>query len=108
MPNYDRAMKGTAATTELWGAVFMMLIFAIAARTFHAWQKLSGQPLSLAEIVPIVVDLLILPVPLVMGFAFRKLLRRELTKSRLNRRAYKICNFWIAQILVLAYVTMVL
>ena len=42
MPNHDRAMKGTAATTELWGAVFMMLIFAMSARVFHAWQQLAN------------------------------------------------------------------
>jgi hypothetical protein len=108
MPNQDCALKGTAATTELWGAVFMMLIFALSARVFHAWQHLAGRPLTVQDAVPVGIDLLICPVPLLMGFAFRKMLRSELDKSSLNRRAYKICNFRIAQILVLAYVTMVL
>jgi hypothetical protein len=108
MENDDRTPKGIAATPELWGAVYMMLIFTISERAFHSWQRLAGKPIRWDEAVAVGVDLLVCPVPLLMGFAFRRRLRREARNGQLDAKIYRICNFWIAQLLVLAYVTMVL
>jgi hypothetical protein len=102
------APKGLAATTELWGAVFLMLFFALAARAFHAWQRLEGKSFGWTDAIPIGIDLLVSPAPLLMGFAFQRWLKREVNRGQLEPRTYKICNFWIAQLLVLAYIAMVL
>jgi hypothetical protein len=108
MENDDRALKRFAATPELWGAVYMMLIFTVSERAFHSWQRLAGKPIRWDEAAVVGIDLLVCPVPLLMGLAFRRLLRREARDGLLNARIYRVCNFWIAQLLVLAYVTMVL
>jgi hypothetical protein len=108
METNDRALRFTAATPELWGAVYMMLIFTLAARAFHGWERLGGKQLEWPDALVIAVDLLVCPVPLVIGVAFRRLLKKEVHRSLLNSRTYRICNFWIAQILIIAYITMVL
>jgi hypothetical protein len=108
MESNDRALRFTAATPELWGAVYMMVAFTLGARAFHAWERLAGKPMEWQDAVAIAVDVLICPVPLLMGYSFRRLLKREVNRSLLNTRTYKICNFWIAQILIIAYITMVL
>lgn len=104
----DRALRGTAATPELWGAVYMMLVFALLCRALRAWNRLEGQPLDWGQIVQVAVDLLICPAPILMGIAFRNLVRSEVRRNQITQRTYKICNFWIAQLLVLVYITLVL
>lgn len=108
METPDRALRGTAATPELWGAVYMLLVFTLVDRFFHTWQRFGGFPGNWQDGVVTAVDLLVCPVPLLMGISFQRLLKREAGRSLLNPRTYKICNFWIAQLLILAYVTMVL
>jgi hypothetical protein len=108
MESKHPAPRGLAATTELWGAVYLMLFFTLAARAFHAWQKLDGKPIGWQDVIPIAIDLLISPAPLLMGFSFQHWLKREVDRSQLSPRTYRICSFWIAQLLVLAYITMVL
>jgi hypothetical protein len=108
MESKDRALKGTAATPELWGAVYMLLVFAVLVRALHAWERYGGKPIGWQELVEIGVDLLICPAPLLVGIAFRRLVTRELGDSRLNTRTYKICNYRIAELLILTYVSMVL
>ena len=108
MGSRDRALRGTAATPELWAAVYMMLVFALVARVFHAWEKLGGKPIGWQDAIALGVDLLICPAPLLVGIAFQRLLKSEVNKSLLGQRAYKICNFWIAQLLIFAYITLVL
>ena len=108
MESNDRALKGTAAAPELWGAVYMLLVFALLVRALRAWEQFGGKPIGWQELVEIGVDLLICPAPLLVGIGFRRLVTRELGDSRLNTRTYKICNFRIAQLLVLTYITMVL
>jgi hypothetical protein len=104
----DRALRGTAATPELWGAVYMMLVFALLSRALKAWNRLEGQPIELGQIVQVAIDLLICPAPIFMGIAFRNLVKGEVRKNLVTPRTFKICNFWIAQLLILAYITMVI
>jgi hypothetical protein len=104
----DLALKGTAAAPELWGAVYMLLVFAVLVRALRAWERYGAAPIGWQELVTIGVDLLICPAPLLVGLAFRRLVTRELGDSRLNARTYTICNFRIAQLLILTYVSMVL
>jgi len=104
----DRALKGTAATPELWGAVYMLLVFALLARALRAWERYAGRPLGWQDWIAIGVDLLICPVPLLVAIAFRRLVTRELGNSGINTRTYKMCNYRIAELLVFTYITMVL
>jgi hypothetical protein len=104
----DRALRGTAATPELWGAVYMMLVFALLCRALRAWNRLEGQPIDWQQILQVALDLLICPTPIFMGIAFRNLVKSEVRKNMITPRTFKICNFWIAQLLVLVYITMVL
>jgi len=46
-------------------------------------------------------------VPLIMGLAFRKVLNGELEKEMLSARTYRICDFWIAQLLLYAYFALI-
>jgi hypothetical protein len=108
METRDQAMSGTAATPELWGAVYMMLAFAVLSRALRAWQQWSGHPFGWELLVNVGLDLLICPAPLLMGYAFRKLVTRELGKNHLSSRTYRICNYRIAQMLVVSYIAMVL
>jgi len=108
MESPDRALRGTAATPELWGAVYMMLVFAVLSRVLRAWLLLEGKPIGWQDVVGLGVSLLVCPAPLLIGRAFRKLLKSEVNKSLLSQRTFKICNFWIAQLLVLAYIALVL
>jgi hypothetical protein len=102
------ARKATAATPQLWGAVYLMLAFTLGERAFHAWQRLGGKPANWQDSLVICIDLLVCPMPLIMGLTFQRLLRQEVNRSLLDPRTYKFCNFWIAQLLILAYATMVL
>lgn len=108
MDSRDRALRGTAATPELWGAVYMMLVFAVLSRALHAWARFNGTAIDWQQAVVVGINILICPALLWMGIAFRSLLKSELNKNLLSLRTYKICNFWIPQILIMAYITMVL
>ena len=108
MESNDPALRGTAATPELWAGVYMMLVFALLSRALKAWNRLEGQPIELGQIVQVAIDLLICPAPIFMGIAFRNLVKGEVRKNLVTPRTFKICNFWIAQLLILAYITMVI
>jgi hypothetical protein len=108
MQGTDSALRGTAATPELWGGVYMMLVFALLSRGLHAWETYGGQPFGWEQGLAISVELIFCPAPLLMGLAFRRLVKNELRKNLLNSRTYKIVNFWIAQLLILTYIAMVL
>ena len=77
MGSYSRALKGTAATAELWGAVYLMLAFALGERSFHAWQRLGGMPANWQDGLVVGVHLLVCPVPLLIGILFQRLLKQE-------------------------------
>ena len=53
MQSNDRALRGTGAAPELWGAVYMMLVFALLSRAIHAWLQYSGQPISWEQAVAV-------------------------------------------------------
>ncbi|HEY1904310.1 MAG TPA: hypothetical protein VGG56_17910 [Terracidiphilus sp.] len=108
MPSNDSALRGTGAAPELWGAVYMMLVFALFSRAFHAWMQYSGQPIGWQQTLEVGIPLVLCPAPLLMGIAFRRLIKSELSKGQLTQRTFKICNFWIAQLVILAYITMVI
>jgi hypothetical protein len=36
------------------------------------------------------------------------LIKNELNRNRLSQRAYKVCNFWLAKLLIIAYIAMIL
>ena len=42
MKSSDSALRGTAATPELWGAAYIMLAFALLSRSLHAWERLAA------------------------------------------------------------------
>lgn len=108
MESTDSALRGTAATPELWHAVYMMLVFAILARVLHAWPQVTGHPVGWETAVQIAVDVLICPAPLLVGLAFKRRLKSEVSKNLMGPRALKICDYRIAQVVILAYVAMVL
>ena len=108
MRSRDRALRGTAAAPELWGGVYMMLAFVLLSRALHIWNQMNGQSFGQHQLFEIGLELTFYPAPLLLGSAFRKLMRIELSKSLLSQRTYKICNYWIAKVLILAYIAMVL
>ncbi|HUD14502.1 MAG TPA: hypothetical protein VMQ56_12690 [Terracidiphilus sp.] len=108
MQSRDRALRGTAAAYQLWGGVYMMLAFVLLTRALHVWNQMKGQPVGQHELFEIGLELVFYPAPLLLGNAFRKLMRGELRKSVINQRTYKICNYWIAKVLIIAYIAMVL
>jgi len=108
MESHDHALKGTAATPELWGAVYMMLVFAVLSRSLHAWERLSGKSIGWQEALEVAVDVLVCPAALWIGLSFQTMLKNELNRNNLSQRTFKICNFWIARVLILAYITIVL
>lgn len=108
MASNDDALRGTAATPELWSAVYMMLVFAILSRALHALPQLKAQPIGWETAIQVGIDLLICPAPLLVGLAFRQRLKSEVSKNLMGLRTYKICNFRIAQLVILAYIAMVL
>ena len=81
MESQDRALRGTAATPELWGGAYMMLVFALLSRGLRAWQQMSGSPVASDQIVEVVIGMLLCPAPLIMGIAFRRLIKSELRKN---------------------------
>lgn len=107
MESNDSALRGTAATPELWGGVYMMLAFALFARGLHGWERFQGRPMGWQDLLALGVELFLCPAPLLVGIAFRKLIKNELKRSQLSARTFKICNFWIAQLLILAYIAIV-
>jgi hypothetical protein len=108
MQSRDHALRGTAAAPELWGGVYMMLAFVLLTRALHTWSSLKGQPVDGQHLFEIGLELVFYPAPLLLGSAFRKLMRGELRKNVINQRTYKICNYWTAKVLILAYIAMVL
>jgi hypothetical protein len=104
----DRALRGTAAAPELWGGVYMMLVFVLLTRALHSWTTLKGQPLGGPQLFEIGLELVFYPAPVLLGCSFRKLMRGELRKNVINQRTFKICNYWIAKVLILGYIAMVL
>jgi hypothetical protein len=104
----DRALRGTAAAPELWGGVYMMLAFVLLSRALHMWSQLNGQSIDRHQWFEIGLELTFYPAPLLLGNAFRKMMRVELSKNLVSQRTYKICNFWTAKVLMLAYIAMVL
>jgi hypothetical protein len=56
----------------------------------------------------VAIEILALPIPLWMGLAFRKTLKDELDKCLLSDRTYQICDYWIAQLLLLVYICLVI
>jgi hypothetical protein len=69
---------------------------------------LQGQTIGWEQGAEIAIELLFCPAPLLMGLAFRKLIKNERNCNRLSQRAYKVCNFWLAKLLIIAYIAMVL
>jgi len=108
MESTDTALRGTAATPELWHAVYMMLVFALLARGLHALPLINARPFGWETGLQVAVDLLICPAPLVAGLAFKKRLKTELGMNLMGLRAFKICDFRIALVVILAYIAMVL
>jgi len=108
MESNDPALRGTAATPELWAGVYMMLVFALLSRSLHALNRYDGKTFDWQQGVEIAVELLFCPAPLLIGLAFRKLIRTERNCNRLSQRAYKVLNFWLAKLLIIAYIAMVL
>ncbi len=108
MEDTDRALRGTSVTPELWTAVYLMLVFDLCFRALRAWTQMDGKPIGWPEIVHMGVDLLICPAPVLMGISFRKLLRDEMGHNQLNSRTFTICNYWIAQLLIIVYVALAL
>jgi hypothetical protein len=108
MESNDSALKGTAATPELWGAVYMMLVFALLSRSLHAWERLAGKPVAWQDALEVAVDVLVCPAALWIGLSFQEMLKNELNRNNLSQRTYKLCNFWIARVLILAYIAIVL
>jgi hypothetical protein len=107
MQSNDSALRGTGAAPELWGAAYMMLVFALFSRAVHAWLQFSGQPIDWQQALAVGFGILMCPAPLLLGIAFRKLIKSELSRNQLSQRTFKICNFWIPQLIILAYLTMV-
>jgi hypothetical protein len=108
MQSNDPVLRGTAATPELWAGVYMMLVFALLSRALHALNKFDGKTIGWQQGVEIAVELLFCPAPLLMGISFRKLIKTELRSNRLSHRAYKVCNFGLAKLLIIAYIAMVI
>jgi hypothetical protein len=108
MQSNDPALRGTAATPELWAGVYMMLVFALLSRALHAVSRWDGKPIDWQQGVTIAVELLFCPAPLLIGMSFRRLIRSEMRCNRISQRAYKVFNFWLAKVLIIAYIAMVI
>jgi hypothetical protein len=105
--NEDRALKGTQYTWFLWQVVYVSVAFAFLIRALNLWGAFLTGSYHWWHAVGWGGALLMTAVPLIMGLAFRKVLKGELAKETLNARTYRICDFWIAQLLLYAYIALI-
>ncbi len=109
MESTDIALRGTAATPELWHAAYMMLVFALLSRGLHAWPEINGRPLGWESGLQDRRRPAHLPHSSSRRPRFQTAPQdREVAKNLMGLRAFKICDFRIAQVVILAYIAMVL
>jgi hypothetical protein len=103
----DRALKGTQYTWFLWQVVYVSMAFALLIRALNLWGAFLKGSYNWWHAISWGCALLMTAVPLIMGLAFRKVLNGELEKEMLSARTYRICDFWIAQLLLYAYFALI-
>jgi len=96
----DRDLSETEKARIQWGFVYF---FAALTLLRLAWDTFLARPFSWHIAIDNGLGLLICPFPLLIGLMFRRLLKRELAKDLLSARTYQVCDYWIAQLLVFAY-----
>ena len=108
MESGDRALIGTESAGILWLLAYVFVAVTFLGQVFDVSHRIHMQPLTWWDAVNGGLGVLSSLFPLCMGLAFRKLLKGELNKDLLTTRTYKICDLWIAQLLLIAYIAMAL
>jgi hypothetical protein len=106
MENEDRALKGTQNAWYTWQVVYVGTFFVFLLRVACFVVDIPSRPFSWWHAVGGGIGPFLALVPLLMGLAFRKLLKDELGKEMLSARTYRICDYRIAQLLLFTYFTM--
>ena len=109
MDSKEAALSGTEYTKMYWGADYLLAGVVFLYRSTSLVEViLHGQPYDVQKIFMSGLSLVYCFLPLILGVAFRKLLKRELDRELLSTRTYLICNWRIAQLLFIVYIGMML
>jgi hypothetical protein len=108
MASEDNALKGTENASTIWKLLYLVAAFGFIFRLSNLWFAFHAQPFSWKKPVDLGFEILALPLPLWMGVGCRRMLNSELDKGMLSDRTYRICDYWIAHLLVSAYICLVL
>lgn len=104
----DRALQNTEYVGMYWGLVYVSTAASFLRRTENVWTIVHTHPFVWWGVVVIVLELFYCLLPLFLGLAFRKILKKEKDRELLSARTYEICDFRIAQLLLFVYVGMML
>jgi len=107
MESQDRAQKDAENPGLLWALAYFLLAVALLAHASHGWEALHSQPFSWISASDLGLRLLLLPIPLTMGLGFRRTLKNERRKDMLTERTCRICDSWMPQLLIMAYLCLV-
>jgi hypothetical protein len=102
----DKALKGTEKAGTLWSIVYVLAALGFLRRMFDLWFACHELPFRWRAPIDSGFDMLFLPLPLLVGMAFRGLLKKELGKDLLSPRTYEICEYWVALLLLVVYMGM--
>ncbi|MGA3046244.1 MAG: hypothetical protein ABSD67_06450 [Terracidiphilus sp.] len=101
------ALKGTENAGAIWTLLYLVATVELLFRLVDVWFAFHARPSGWKKPIDLGFEILGLPIPLWMGLAFRRTLKDELDKSLLSERTYQICDYWIAQLLLLIYLCFV-
>jgi len=102
----ERDLSETERAKILWIVAYLFVFLTLLSPVFHAWDLSHVHPFKLEGAIDLGFQLLVCPIPLLMGILFRGSLRNELKKDLLSARTYQICDYWIAQLLAYSYLAM--
>src|SRR5579863_3058791 len=108
MEDKDRAMQNTEYTGMYWDMVYISTALAFVIRAANDWKASRAHPLDWLEAVHIGMGLLYCLLPLFLGLAFRRNLKREMDRDLLSLRTFQICSLRIAMLLFFVYMGMMI
>jgi predicted transporter len=104
MEGKDRAMlQNTEYAGMYWGMVYILTVFAFLVRAANDWKVARNHPPDWLDATMMGMGLLYCLIPLFLGLAFRRALKREMDRDLLSPRTFQICSFRIAMLLIFVY-----
>jgi hypothetical protein len=104
----DHAMQGTDDARMYWSIVYAFTVLAFLVRATNDWKAARTHPFDWMDTIFIGMGLLYCIIPLILGLAFRRNLKKERDRELLSVRTYAICNIGIAQLLFFVYLGMMI